>query len=129
MAKWLNTFTGAEIARKVDEYTEVVGTILLGLHADTQKQQKQMDAHSQSIQTLQSLQQEQADALQRLQHDLQTLRSTWQAQQYPHNEVDALQQLQKQMDAYESIVLRLRWQCALAYLFTLIMGLILWIVK
>jgi len=155
---FIDRITGAEIAKKVDEYTEIIGTILLGVRAEVQEHQNQIESQSKLIGQLNASQRRQKDYIDQLAVQVHNLEGRWQAamraelsrmtsgaenrirvevQQHLRNTSDRLQEALKQfaqqeiqdrIAAYERAIVRLRWQCWLLCLFAAMVGVVAWII-
>ncbi len=84
MGFW-DKITGAEVSQKVDEYTDTIGTVLLGVRADVQAQQRQIASlqqqsaeHAQRIAQHSRHLQEQGERLRQVEAELRSAVSRWQ---------------------------------------------------
>jgi exonuclease VII large subunit len=116
MSFW-GTFTGATVQNKVNEYTEVYGEVLLGLHRDLQRQQdvlqehqRRLDAYNQRIQKLEATS---ADALASQVGELGKL----------------LNQSHTQFATQQRQIEQLRLRCVLSYVFAVLVGVVVWLLK
>jgi len=112
-----DTFTGETVKNKVNEYTEVYGEVLLGLHRDLQRQrgvlqeyQQQLDACNQRIQKLEATS---ADALGIQVAELEKL----------------LKQSHTQLATHQRQIDQLRLRCVLSYVFAVVVGVVVWLLK
>lgn len=161
MGFW-KTLTGAEVLQRVAEYTDTVGTVLLGVRADVQTQQKQVEAlqqrseeHSRRIDEQYRRQQEDRERIDRLEEQLRRAIDTWQAavqdevnRRLKHAEGelqafineslskarekllhDVLSQVQQHMQRQDTLISQLQKQCLIAYLLSVIVGVVVWILK